>query len=73
MIEGPAISAGDKVVMVEDVVTTGGSLLRAIQEVEKLNAKVVKVICLLDRKQGAAENLAAYNFSPIFTLTDIGL
>lgn len=73
MIEGPALSEGDKVVMVEDVVTTGGSLLKAIQEVEKLKAKVIKVICLLDRKEGAEKTLAAYNFSPIFTLTDIGL
>lgn len=73
MIEGPALQAGDRVVMVEDVVTTGGSLLKAIQEVENLKAKVVKVICLVDRNQGARESLAAYNYSPIFTLADLGL
>lgn len=73
MIEGPALEEGDKVVMIEDVVTTGGSVLQAIKEVEKTKAKVVKVICLVDRKAGAAETLGAYNYSPIFDLTDLGL
>ncbi len=73
MIEGPAIQEGDHVVMVEDVITTGGSVLTAIQEVEKLKAKVVKVICLVDRNEGAADLLAKYNYSPLFTLRDLGL
>ena len=73
MIEGPALQAGDRVVMVEDVVTTGGSVLKAIQEVEKLNAKVIKVVCLVDRNEGAAQTLGAYNYTPIFTLQDLGL
>lgn len=71
MIEGPLLQEGDRVVMVEDVITTGGSVLNAIQEVEKLNARVVKVICLVDRNQGASEVLARYHFSPIFTLEDL--
>ena len=73
MIEGPALEAGDKVVMVEDVITTGGSVLKAIREVEKLGAKVVKTICLVDRDEGAIETLAPYHYSPIFTLKDLGL
>ncbi|HOW58682.1 MAG TPA: orotate phosphoribosyltransferase [Candidatus Omnitrophota bacterium] len=73
MIEGPALEAGDKVVMVEDVITTGGSVLKAIQEVEKLGAKVVKVICLVDRNEGAAEVLAKYQYSPMFALRDLAL
>lgn len=73
MIEGPPLQAGDKVLVVEDVITTGGSVLKAIQEVEKLGAKIVKVICLVDRNEGAAEILASYNYSPIFTLQDLGL
>ncbi len=73
MIEGPVFSEGDHVVMVEDVITTGGSVLAAIQEVEKLGARVVKTICLLDRNEGASETLAPYQYSPIFTLTDLGL
>jgi orotate phosphoribosyltransferase len=72
MIEGPALDAGDKVVMVEDVITTGGSVLKAIHEVEKLGAKVVKTICLVDRDEGAMETLAPYHYSPMFTLKDLG-
>ena len=73
MIEGPQISSGDRVVMVEDVITTGGSVLNAIQEVEKLGAQVVKVICLVDRGEGASELLARYNYSPIFELKELGI
>ena len=73
MVEGPSIRAGDKVVIVEDVVTTGASILKAVEEIEKLKAKVVKIICLLDRKQGAEETLSAYHYSPIFNLADVGL
>ena len=73
MIEGPALAPGDKVVMLEDVITTGGSVLKAIQEVEKTGAKVVKTICLVDRNEGASETLANYSYSPIFTLRDLGL
>lgn len=73
MIEGPELVEGDKVIMVEDVVTTGGSVLKAIKEVEKTKAKVVKVISLVDRNEGAAETLAAYSYSPLFTLVDLGL
>ncbi len=73
MIEGPALKAGDRVVMVEDVITTGGSVLKAIQEVEKLKVRVVKVICLVDRNEGAVDLLAPYNYSPLFNLQDLGL
>ncbi|MSR78425.1 MAG: orotate phosphoribosyltransferase [Candidatus Omnitrophica bacterium] len=71
MIEGPRLKEGDQVVMVEDVITTGGSVLKAIQDVEALKAKVIQVICLVDRNQGARELLAAYNYSPIFNLSDL--
>ena len=71
MIEGPAIQAGDHVVMVEDIITTGGSVLTAIKEVEALKAKVCRVICLVDRNEGAVELLASYNYTPIFTLQDL--
>jgi len=71
MIEGPALKPGDRVVMVEDVITTGGSVLDAIQEVEKKKAQVIKVICLVDREAGAGEKLDRYSYSPIFTLKEV--
>lgn len=73
MIEGPMLQKGDRVVMVEDVITTGGSVLAAIEEVEKTGAKVVKVICLVDRNEGAAEKLSPYSYLPIFELKDLGM
>lgn len=70
-IEGPELHAGDRVVVVEDVVTSGKSVKEAIDEIEKLKARVVKVICLVDREEGAGELLAAYPFSPVFTKSDL--
>jgi len=73
MIEGPSLQKGDHVVMLEDVITTGGSVLKAIHEVEAVGAKVVKTICLVDRNEGAVQTLEAYGYSPIFTLEDLGV
>ena len=73
MIEGPALHKGDRVTMVEDVITTGGSVLKAIEEVENLGAKVVQVICLVDRAEGAEKSLGAYNYLPIFSIKDFGM
>jgi len=72
-IEGPKLQEGDKVVMVEDVITTGASVLKAIEAVESCHARVVKVICLVDRNQGASETLGKFDYSPIFDLRDLGL
>ena len=72
-IEGPALEPGDRVAMVEDVITSGGSVLDAIREVEKLKCHVVKVICVVDREEGGQQALADYNFSPIFTKSELGL
>jgi len=73
MIEGPELKEGDRVVVVEDVITTGGSVLKAIHAIEATKAKVVKVICLVDRDEGAAAKLEPYHYSPIFSLSDLGV
>jgi len=72
-IEGPGLAPGDRVAVVEDVVTSGQSVRKAVLEIEKLGCRVVKVICLVDREEGAGELLAKYHFSPIFTRSDLGL
>lgn len=46
---------GDNVVLVEDVTTTGGSLLKAVDAVEAAGGKITQVISVLDRNQGATE------------------
>lgn len=72
MYEG-YLDAGDEVVMVEDVTTSGGSVLKAIKVVEDRGAKVVKVISLLDRLAGAKSLLQGYDFVALTTKDDFNL
>lgn len=67
------VNAGDAVVVIDDVLTTGGSVVQAIEAVEAVGAKVVRVVCICDRLQGAAEALAKYDFRPLFTIRDFGI
>jgi orotate phosphoribosyltransferase len=69
MIEGPALPSGARVVVVEDVVTSGGSVLKGIRAVEAVGAGVVKVLALVDREAGGREALgtAGYDYEPIFS------
>jgi orotate phosphoribosyltransferase len=74
MIEGP-LKEGSKVIIVEDVTTTGGSVLKGIKRVEEMGCEVVKIICLVDRLQGAEENFKkeGYNFTPIFKVNELDI
>lgn len=72
MVEG-VVSPGQGVVVVDDVLTTGGSALQAVKEMEKFGCKVLRVVCVVDRLQGAAEALAGYDFRPLFTIKDFGI
>jgi len=76
LIEGPfPAKSGTKVAIVEDVVTTGNSVLQAIRAAEDAGAKVVAVMALVDRLEGAREEFEArgYRFIPIFDALDLGL
>ncbi|OGC11951.1 orotate phosphoribosyltransferase [candidate division WOR-1 bacterium RIFOXYA12_FULL_52_29] len=68
-IEGH-LQPGWKVVVVEDVSTSGASALQAIAAVEAAGASVVKVISVVDREEGAAEALKAYTFDPLLKKSD---
>jgi orotate phosphoribosyltransferase len=60
--------------VVDDVLTTAGSVVQAIAAVEQAGAEVVAVICIVDRLEGARERLMPkYNFLPIFTIRDFGI
>lgn len=67
------VNAGDTVVVIDDVLTTGGSVLQAIEVVEGVGAKVARVVCICDRLQGAGEALAKYDYRPLFTIRDFGI
>jgi orotate phosphoribosyltransferase len=70
-IEGPALAPDDRCVVVEDVVTTGGSTLAAIEALHEAGHAIVGVICALDRLTGAAEAIAAAARAPYVALTTI--
>jgi orotate phosphoribosyltransferase len=59
------------VIVVDDVVTTAGSTLKAIEAAEADGHTVVAVVCLVDREEGGAEKLARYPFFPIFRRSEI--
>jgi orotate phosphoribosyltransferase len=56
LIEGP-FRAGDRVVVVEDVITTGASALRAVEAVRAAGGSVIGVLALVDREEGGREAL----------------
>ena len=59
-VEGP-VSAGDRVVILEDVITTGGSSLRAIEHAREFGLVVDRLITIVDRGENSAEIFAAVN------------
>jgi orotate phosphoribosyltransferase len=71
-VEG-VLNPGARVLVVEDVVTSGESVSQAIGEVEKVGGRVVAVTCIVDRLEGGAERLAKYDFRPVFTIRDFGV
>jgi orotate phosphoribosyltransferase len=67
------VNAGDRVAVVDDVLTTGESVVQAVEAVEARGAAVARVVCIVDRLQGARERLAKYDFRPLFTIRDLGI
>lgn len=73
-IEG-VLPKGAGVALVEDVTTTGGSVMQAVEVVREAGGRVVQVVTVVDRLEGAGENLAAQGIrlDAILTRTDFGL
>lgn len=74
LIEGP-VEEGDRVVIVEDTTTTAGALIRACDAASAAGLKIVKVIVVIDRLEGASENMknAGYEYEALVTTIDLGL
>ncbi|MCC5952270.1 MAG: orotate phosphoribosyltransferase [Acidimicrobiia bacterium] len=74
-VEGARLEPGTEVLLVEDVVTTGGSLLEALGVVRDLGVEVRLATTLVDRGDVAAERFAAegVRYHPLFTYADLGL
>lgn len=74
LVEGP-FQSGETLVVVEDVVTTGGSSLLAIERCEEVGLKVKRVLAIIDRLEGGREAFAArgYELTTLFTIRDFGI
>ncbi len=73
-IEG-IYNAGETVVIVEDIMTTGGQVVEAAKTVEAAGLKVKKIVGVIDRLEGARANIesAGYLFESLFTTKDLGI
>lgn len=74
-IEGPALKEASRVILVDDVATTGSSLVQAKQTLDNIGVKADTAIVIVDRGEGAAENLAkaGLKLESIFRIEDFGL
>ena len=74
-IEGPPLAADDRCLIVEDVVTTGGSTIQAIEAVREAGHAIAGVVTILDRLAGGAERIreaaGGAPYAPLATIDDI--
>jgi orotate phosphoribosyltransferase len=74
-IEGPLLDPGDRCLIVEDVVTTGGSTLQAIEAVRDAGHEIAGVVAILDRLAGGADRIreavSGAPYEPLATIDDI--
>lgn len=68
-------NAGERVTVIEDVVTTGGDSLRSIQVLRDAGLDVIHLVVVLDRGEGGEENIrdAGIPYSPLFRIADLQL
>ncbi|MAE61496.1 MAG: orotate phosphoribosyltransferase [Planctomycetaceae bacterium] len=69
------LSADDRVLLVEDVCTSGGQVLEAAAVIEAQGARIIKIVATIDREEGARKNIeqAGYVFESLFTKSDLGV
>ena len=74
-VEGPELKAGSKVILVDDVATTGKALIEAKAALDKIGVVAESAFVIVDRIEGAADNLAkaGLKLDSIFTIKDFGL
>jgi orotate phosphoribosyltransferase len=69
------LHAGDRVVLIEDVLATGSRALAATQALVRSGAEVLSILAVVDRQEGAQENIAraGYVMRSLFTSSDLGI
>lgn len=72
LVEG-AVKPGDRVLVLDDVITTGGSSVKAVEAVREMGCEVVRVLALVDRLQGAEATFraAGIDYRSVFTIEDL--
>ena len=74
MYEGK-LETGDRILLVEDVATTGGQVIEAAKTIAEAGAVVEKIVAVIDRQEGARENIegAGFAFAALMTKSDLGI
>ncbi len=74
MYEG-RLEAGDRILLVEDIATTGGQVIEAAKVIAGAGASVQRIVAVIDRQEGARENIeaAGYTFAALMTRADLGI
>lgn len=74
-VEGPELKKGSRVILIDDVATSGKAILEAKQALDKIGVIAEKAIVIVDRNQGAVENLAkaGLKLESIFKISEFGL
>ena len=74
LVEGK-LEPGETVMIVEDVLTTGGQVIEAAKTLQDAGAKVEKIVAVIDRLEGARANIesAGYLYESLFTTKDLGV
>lgn len=74
-IEGPELKKNSRAIIVDDVATTGKALIEAKQALEAIGVSVEAAIVIVDRQEGAGQNLAkaGLKLDSIFTIEDLGV
>jgi orotate phosphoribosyltransferase len=74
-IEGPELADGERCLVVEDVVTTGGSTVKAIERIREEGLEIAGVVSVLDRLAGGGESIQAASdgapYTPLTTIDDV--
>lgn len=74
LVEGK-LDPGETVMIVEDVLTTGGQVIEVAKTLKDAGAKIEKIVAVIDRLEGARENIesAGYAYESLFTTKDLGV
>jgi orotate phosphoribosyltransferase len=74
LVEG-VLNAGETVMIVEDVLTTGGQVLEATKNLTGMGVKIDKIVAVIDRLEGARQNIESAGFvlESLFTTRDLGI